>query len=185
MDDVMRATQSAARGVRRLLATLALLLPVVVVGPHRRERAKRLSGPAGPHRGRLCRRRRQRHFRAPRRAETLRLDRPAGGDRESSGSRRPACRRIRLAPAGRRLYAPCRRQRCDVDRAGDLSGSSLPDDHDLRSARHDRELSAVHGDRERPSGQDREGRGRVGQSSTPTRRITPRHRRPSPSPPNC
>lgn len=32
MDDVMRATQSVARGVRRLLATLALLLPVVLLG---------------------------------------------------------------------------------------------------------------------------------------------------------
>ncbi len=32
MDDVMRATQSAARDVRRLLATLALLLPVLLLG---------------------------------------------------------------------------------------------------------------------------------------------------------
>ena len=90
----MKAAQSAARGVRRLLATLALLFAGGVVGPHRRERAKRLSGPGGPHRSRLCRRRLQRHLRAPRRTETLRHDRLAGGDRKSSGGKRPARRRI-------------------------------------------------------------------------------------------
>ena len=135
------------RSILSALARSGLAAAALVAGA----RPERLSEPADPPDRRLCRRRRQRYFRPPGRAPSFRNPRPGGGGREPARRRRTAVRRICLQPAGRRLHAPGRRDRRDVDRGRDLSRSQIPSDQNAHAAGDDRELPADLRDRERQS----------------------------------
>ena len=69
-------------------------------------------------------------------------------------------------PAARRLHAVRRRERRDVGRGRGLSEPVLSSDQELHSAVDDRGLPADPGDAAGPSGQEREGAGRVGEGQS-------------------
>ncbi len=140
---------------------------------------------ADPRHRRLCRRRRQRPVRPPRRSEAVGDSQAAGGDREQARRRRPALGRICRARAGRRLHPYGGRERHDVDRSGDAAEPVLSSDQDVHAAHHDREFSADHGRSRPPIRRSPSRRWSSGPRPIRTRPTTRRRRRPSPSPPNC
>ena len=143
-----------------------------------------LSQQADPRDRAVRRRRRQRHLRA--RWSARKLGEILGQtvrDREPAERRRAARGGVRHHPAGRRLHAVRRRQRRDVDRGRGLSEARLSSDQELHPALDDRELSADHGESDRPSGENGRRSSSPMPRPIPTSRTTPPRRRRSPSRP--